>query len=971
MRNGSSTGVFSDALGVSPASGKVVIADAADQDFHVFDPATKSFNLYSAGATFPTHVAMDAQNQLAYVHDGYGTVNLLNLASGGYFPGILRPAATNCGPSSVSVGTDVSGKAYITTCDTTSGAVLHLFDGVGVGEFTAQRITLETPAQFNSFGFFSVSLGALVDPFTRAAFITNAASGNSGLPPNYGTVVVNGSTPTARPRLVISSTSATFGSPTAFLPTGTTQSQTITVTNNGTDSYAPLAAISQFRSSLLQPGISSFSITSDTCTNSNLAPSASCNVTVQFTSATYGQNNAALVFLDDSPDTPQVVLLTGYGRAPHVALQLLPTPANLPQGTVGFQYLTPAGLSVSFTSPNAQGGLSLSLCQTLPGGGPNLSACCVGNFSIPVCPTGLLPVFWDGSNSLIGFVQPGTVGSYPFSVAASDANGDSTTQDYVLVVNPAPTLTTFLFNPPSVEIGNSTTGIVTLSKAVPQTGAFVSLTGAPPILTVPVGAVVAPGQSTATFVITAPLTVPPGGSETVTASYGGTSISAILSLVPHTVTTVVPNVLNEPQALAQTVITDIGLTVGTITTQFSSTVATGSVISESPLQGTFAAPGVAVSLVISAGPAAPVADTENIKISDQVFITPTTAFSAPIASYSFSSLGFSSQGTQVLTISNIGQKNLTVTNVMLSGSAYSIGPVFCSNTSTTVVTTLLPGGACDVTISYASTSGTSSGTIQFMDNAALSNASNVGSSGNYTQTIPLSGSTSTSVPGAATLLTLSVSPNNQLLNPQDTLQFTARGTFSDGSVSNVTSLVIWSTSQPTVATISNAAGSQGLATAVNGGLTNITATLNLVSASTPLNVVLLIMEPIKINDAPNVNVPCQAVVSGSVSVKLKSVQPQPLTHKVAESITLTNISNTTISGPISLVIIGLGSNAALLNPSGTTAPGCPLAAGSPYVSVPGASLAPGGTASVSLVFADSNNGAITYNTRVTAGSGAP
>jgi hypothetical protein len=132
-----------------------------------------------------------------------------------------------------------------------------------------------------------------------------------------------------------------------------------------------------------------------------------------------------------------------------------------------------------------------------------------------------------------------------------------------------------------------------------------------------------------------------------------------------------------------------------------------------------------------------------------------------------------------------------------------------------------------------------------------------------------------------------------------------------------------------------------------------------------------IRENINVTDAPNVNVPCQAVVSGSVSVIRGGSLPNPITHQYAQTITLKNTSNAAIPGPFSLAIIGLSTNASLLNPSGTTAAGCTLAAGTPYVNVPSTSLAPGGTATVILYFTDPSRTVITYSTSVTAGSGAP
>src|SRR5262249_44706584 len=57
-----------------------------------------------------------------------------------------------------------------------------------------------------------------------------------------------------------------------------------------------------------------------------------------------------------------------------------------------------------------------------------------------------------------------------------------------------------------------------------------------------------------------------------------------------------------------------------------------------------------------------------------------------------------------------------------------------------------------------------------------------------------------------------------------TRQFTATGTFTDGTTLDVTSQVTWSVSDSNVASISNAAGSRGLATGVSAGPTTVTAT---------------------------------------------------------------------------------------------------------------------------------------------------
>jgi beta-lactam-binding protein with PASTA domain len=79
----------------------------------------------------------------------------------------------------------------------------------------------------------------------------------------------------------------------------------------------------------------------------------------------------------------------------------------------------------------------------------------------------------------------------------------------------------------------------------------------------------------------------------------GSAVSLIISSGPLQVT--VPSVVNDTVATATTVLTSAGLKVGTVTKQTSSTVAAGSVISQSPLAGTSVASGSAVGLVVSSG----------------------------------------------------------------------------------------------------------------------------------------------------------------------------------------------------------------------------------------------------------------------------------------------------------------------------------------------------------------------------------
>jgi 6-phosphogluconolactonase (cycloisomerase 2 family) len=76
---------------------------------------------------------------------------------------------------------------------------------------------------------------------------------------------------------------------------------------------------------------------------------------------------------------------------------------------------------------------------------------------------------------------------------------------------------------------------------------------------------------------------------------------------------------------------------------------------------------------------------------------------------------------------------------------------------------------------------------------------------------------------AAELATIQVTPDIQSISAGNTQQFVATGTYTDGSAVNITSLVTWNSSAPGVATISNASGSRGLASAASIGSTFITA----------------------------------------------------------------------------------------------------------------------------------------------------
>ena len=94
-----------------------------------------------------------------------------------------------------------------------------------------------------------------------------------------------------------------------------------------------------------------------------------------------------------------------------------------------------------------------------------------------------------------------------------------------------------------------------------------------------------------------PANISRAGIYIVEAAYGETVVGMKIMVDPG----VVPNVLGQTRAAAEAAIKDLGLTVGTVTEGYSSTVASGRVISQNPTSYKPAGPGTAVDLVISLG----------------------------------------------------------------------------------------------------------------------------------------------------------------------------------------------------------------------------------------------------------------------------------------------------------------------------------------------------------------------------------
>jgi uncharacterized repeat protein (TIGR03803 family) len=82
---------------------------------------------------------------------------------------------------------------------------------------------------------------------------------------------------------------------------------------------------------------------------------------------------------------------------------------------------------------------------------------------------------------------------------------------------------------------------------------------------------------------------------------------------------------------------------------------------------------------------------------------------------------------------------------------------------------------------------------------------------------------SSGAPPGPTLMSIAVTPAIPTSYVGTSVQFHAVGSYSDGSTSDMTATVTWNSATASVATISNASGSPGLATSLASGSTTITA----------------------------------------------------------------------------------------------------------------------------------------------------
>jgi trimeric autotransporter adhesin len=154
-----------------------------------------------------------------------------------------------------------------------------------------------------------------------------------------------------------------------------------------------------------------------------------------------------------------------------------------------------------------------------------------------------------------------------------------------------------------------------------------------------------------------------------------------------------------------------------------------------------------------------------------------------------------------------------------TGQQFAATGTYTDN-STQPLTTAVNWSSSDTTVASISNASGSNGLASSVGQGTVTITATLGS---------ISGSTGLTVT-AATLVSIAITPLSPSITDGTTQQFTATGTYTDNSTQNLTASVTWSASDTTIASVSNAAGSSGLAMAVGIGTTSIGAALGTVAA---------------------------------------------------------------------------------------------------------------------------------------------
>jgi hypothetical protein len=615
------------------------------------------------------------------------------------------------------------------------------------------------------------------------------------------------------------------------------------------------------------------------------------------------------------------------------------SPSSLPTGAVGSTYLH------TLTASGGSGGpymFSATVASGQTGPPPGLSLLNTGSFS----------------------GAPTAAGTFTFTVQATDSSQKNTaTATYTLIINPA--LSIMPATLPAGIVGGSYPQ--TTLSATGGLGPYTwGATGLPPGLGISssTGTEVLSGTPTGTLTAAATFTV----TLTVTDSQGNTAtqndLLTIYPVLTITPTALPPGTVGTPYSQTLTGLGGSGppytftVASGTALSAVGLSLSSAGLISGTPYATETEAlftvqvadslgdltQGYALTINASGPTPAKVTDMETITVTDSEAVnaftlSPPINVGAPVAFFSTGTpLGFGGQSgsQQTIAVSNIGQVSMTLASATISsGAPFTLSAIQCFSgaaASGAASATLPSGGFCTLTITYTGSSpATDAGTLTFTDNAALSNLTTVTSGSNYTQSVALTGSGTSTAPPAAPPATVPV-PDNESITVTDT------DSVSTGPIITTTSpLPTAFEGMPYNATINASSGTPPYTWSVTGqpSWLTINASTGVLSGTpsaagtTSVNVTVTDSATPALSFSANLSLTVAAPAPiASLSPTLLVFAPQAKgTTSPAQTVTLTN------TGTAALAITGgtgisiLGTNAADFS---QTSPSCstPIAAGS-------------------------------------------
>ena len=448
--------------------------------------------------------------------------------------------------------------------------------------------------------------------------------------------------------------------------------------------------------------------------------------------------------------------------------------------------------------------------------------------------TGTAPFAWSatGLPSWLTFTAAtatlsGTAvaGSYSFTIKVTDVNGVATSTLYMLLVNPAPVISPAPASLPaatqsvlysqifSVSTGTGTAPFTWSSSTLPTWLTFntgtATLSGTPP----------AAGSVNFTISVTDVNNVTTSTPYTLTVNPALTSIT--VAPAPHTTYTGDTVYVNYDWPGQGTVLYSGG----------SALVAPGGTTFSASSNGvTVNVTGTSIALTFPGGWSF---DTTPVSL-DGLAITDPLATITGVSLVSTNIAGFTGSASQLSFDGNDVYINFPhpAFSTLPAGATVSVNVTFAASAPAAPYS--LPGGSTE---QFTATGNYSSGPPQNLTGLVTWGASSTPSgaatitSGGLVSGVSDGSSTITATLGAIqgvatittpSLVSIAVTPSFPAIAGTSTQQFTATGTYSDSSTTNLTSSVAWASSAAGVATIA----SSGLAAGVTPGTTTISATLS-------------------------------------------------------------------------------------------------------------------------------------------------